>query len=225
MGKQVKARVPATAYLQLVKYGPEMKGTTDAQGYSAFDSKLPKSRCAYSGYFKLSAKGLSAGKYFIALQRALPKEMSGQSIGTAVPVLVTDKGDVLVVEVPGNYPMKVGKLFVAVHNKKEPEKESVHEQPAPQKPAAPESPETGDAQGTPGPEGIILRNGLWGRGLRVEPLPPPPRPLPQSLELGRKLWPGRGKLPALTINSKGWEGGVGGGQGATAPWPSPQNLS
>ncbi len=151
--KLVKARVPAAAYLQLVKYGPEMKGTTDAEGYSAFDSKLPKIKVRDSGYFKLSAKGLSAGKYFIALQRALPKEMSGESIGTAVPVLVTDKGNVLVVEVPGNYPMKVGKLFVAVHNKKEPEKkESVHEQPAPQKPAAPESPKPETPQEPPAKE-------------------------------------------------------------------------
>ena len=33
---------------------------------------------------------------------------------------------------------------------------------------------------------------MWGRGLRVEPLPPPPHPLPQSLELDLirlKLWP------------------------------------
>ena len=114
--KQVKARVPATAYLQLVKYGPEMKGTTNEEGYSAFDSKLPKIKVRENGYFKLSAKELAAGKYFIVLQRALPKEMSGESIGTAIPVLVTEKGNVLVVEVPGDYPMKVGKLFVAVQN-------------------------------------------------------------------------------------------------------------
>ena len=153
--KEVKARVPATAYLQLVKYGTEMKGTTNEEGYSAFDSKLPKIKVRDNGYFKLSAKELSAGKYFIALQRALPKEMSGESIGTAIPVLVTEKGTVLVVEVPGNYPMNVGKLFVAVKTKKEPaKKESVHEQPAPPEPAATESPKPETPKRTPGPEGI-----------------------------------------------------------------------
>ena len=99
-----------------------MKGTTNEAGYSAFDSKLPKIKVHDNGFFKLSAKELSAGKYFIALQRALPREMSGESIGTTIPVLVTEKGNVLVVEVPGNYPMKVGKLFVAVTRKKNPPK-------------------------------------------------------------------------------------------------------
>ncbi len=151
--KQVKTRVPAAAYLQLVKYGPEMKGTTDEEGYSAFDSKLPKIKVRDNGYFKLSAKELSAGKYFIALQRALPKEMSGESMGTAIPVLVTEKGNVLVVEMPGNYPMKVGKLFVAVNTKKEPaKKESVHEQPAPKEPAAAESPKPETPQEPPAKE-------------------------------------------------------------------------
>ena len=101
----------------------------------------------------VDAKELTAGKYFITLQRALPKEMSGESIGTAIPVLVTEKGTVLVVEVPGNYPINVGKLFVAVKTKKEPaQKESVHEQPAPPEPAAPESPDAETPKEAPAKE-------------------------------------------------------------------------
>jgi hypothetical protein len=34
----------------------------------------------------------------------------------------------------------------------------------------------------------------------------------------------RGKAPSSTKLLKGWEGGVGGGQGATAPWPSPHII-
>ena len=49
--KEVKARVPATAYLQMVKYGTELKGTTNEEGYSAFDSRLPKIKVRDNGYF------------------------------------------------------------------------------------------------------------------------------------------------------------------------------
>ena len=112
--KAVKARVPAKAYLQLVKYGENMKGTTDEEGYSAFDSKLPKIKVKENGSFKLTVKEIPPGKYFIALQRALPKEMAGESMASAIPILITEKEQALVIGVPGNFPMNVGKVFVAV---------------------------------------------------------------------------------------------------------------
>ena len=59
------------------------------------------------------------------------------------------------------------------------------------------------------------------RGLRASgPLPPPPHPLPQFL-LGGNLAGESGRKSRLPGPLKGWEGGVGGGQGAAAPWPSP----
>lgn len=115
----VKTRVPETAYLQLVKYGKDMKGSEDEQGFFALDSKLPKVQVRANGSFKITVKSLSDGDYIFALQRAVPKEMSGGSIGTAVPILVNDKGQPLGIQVPGNYPMNVGKVFVAVYTKKE----------------------------------------------------------------------------------------------------------
>ena len=142
--KAVKARVPAKAYLQLVKYGENMKGTSDEEGFSAFDSKLPKIKVRDNGSFKLTAGEIPPGKYFIALQRALPKEMSGENLASAIPILITEKEQALIIEVPGNFPMNVGKVFVAVRAKKEPpnkegapneapKKESPEETPAPQK--------------------------------------------------------------------------------------------
>jgi hypothetical protein len=153
--KAVKARVPAKAYLQLVKYSDNMKGTTDAEGYSAFDSKLPKITVKDNGSFKLKVKEIPPGKYFVALQRALPKEMAGDSMASAIPILITEKEQALVIGVPGDFPMNLGKLFVAVRAKKEPPKtgtpkaeepkteEPKKEAPAgeePQKEAAPEPP-------------------------------------------------------------------------------------
>jgi hypothetical protein len=117
--KEVKAMVPETAYLQLVKYGKEMKGTEDAQGFSAFDSKLPKIKVRADGSFKVTIRELPDGDYIFALQRAVPKEISGGSIATAIPILVNDKGDPLGIHVPGAFPMNVGKVFVAVRTKKE----------------------------------------------------------------------------------------------------------
>ncbi len=139
--KAVKARVPAKAYLQLVKYGDQMKGNTDEEGYSAFDSKLPKIKVNDNGAFKLKAKEIPPGKYFIALQRALPKEMAGETIASAIPILITEKEQALVIQVPGDFPMNVGKVFVAVRAKKEPPKkeepkaeESQKEAPKPESP-------------------------------------------------------------------------------------------
>ncbi len=141
--KEVKAKVPDTAYFQLVKYRAKMKGTTDEQGFSAFDSKLPKIKVGDDGSFKLTIKELPEGKYFIALQRAIPKEVYGEDTEAAVPILVTEKG-ALVIQVPGEFPVNVGKVFVAVRSKKQPpasEKEK-KEAPAPEKTEKkPEAPE------------------------------------------------------------------------------------
>jgi len=117
--KEVKAKVPETAYLQLVKYNKNMKGNTDAQGFSAFDSKLPKIKVRADGSFKVTIKELPDGDYFFALQRAVPKEMAGDNIGTAIPILITEKGDALVIHVPGDFPVNVGKVVVAVRTKEE----------------------------------------------------------------------------------------------------------
>ena len=134
--KEIKAKIPETAYFQLVKYRSKMKGTTDQAGFSAFDSKLPKIKVRDDGSFKLSIKALSEGKYFIALQRAIPKEIYGEDTEAAVPILVTGK-EALVIEVPGEFPVNVGKVFVAVRTKKEKEPpasdKGQKEAPAPEK--------------------------------------------------------------------------------------------
>jgi hypothetical protein len=132
--KEVKARVPADAYLQLVKYDDKMKGTTDEEGFSAFDSKFSKIKVRDNGSFKLTVKELPPGKYFIALQRALPKEMAGESLVSAVPILVTDKGQALVLEVPGDFPVNVGKVFVAVRSEKKPAAKEAPKKESPEKP-------------------------------------------------------------------------------------------
>jgi hypothetical protein len=116
--KQVKDKVPQSSYFQLIKYHKEMKGTTDGEGFSAIESKLPKIKVKPDGSFKLVVKELSDGNYFIALQKALPKEMAGESIATAIPILITEKEEPLVIRVPDDYPLNVGKVFVAVRGKK-----------------------------------------------------------------------------------------------------------
>jgi hypothetical protein len=116
--KEVKAKIPETAYFQLVKYREKMKGTTNQEGFSAFDSKLPKIKVRDDGSFKLSIKELPEGKYFVALQRAVPREVYGENAEAAVPILITEKG-ALVIQVPGSFPVNVGKVFVAVRSKKE----------------------------------------------------------------------------------------------------------
>jgi hypothetical protein len=143
--KEVKAKIPETAYFQLVKYGGKMKGTTDQEGYAAFDSKLPKIKVADDGSFKMSIKELPEGKYFIALQRAVPKEIYGEDNEAAVPILVTEK-EALVIQAPGDFPVNVGKVFVAVRSqkKKEPPASEKGKKEAPaaekdeKKPKAPE---------------------------------------------------------------------------------------
>jgi hypothetical protein len=141
--KEVKAKIPETAYLQLVKYREKMKGNTDQEGFAAFDSKLPKIKVRDDGSFKLSITELPEGRYFIALQRAIPKEIYGENTDAAVPLLITEKG-ALVIQVPGDFPVNVGKVFVAVRTKKEAPASEKGKQEAPasektkQKPPAPE---------------------------------------------------------------------------------------
>lgn len=128
---KVKEKMPDSAYFQLVKFHKELKGTTDSEGYSAFESKLPKIKVKADGSFKLVAKTLSDGNYFIALQRALPKEVTGDSIATAIPILITEKEEPFIIQVPGEYPLNAGKVFLAVRVPKE--KKDAPATPAPEK--------------------------------------------------------------------------------------------
>ena len=111
--KEVKARVPASAYLQLVKVEDKMKGSTDAQGLSAFDSKLPKVTVRADGSFRLDLKNLPKGKYLIALQRALPSK----AIKSGTPLLITGESNPLVIEIPGEFPLDGGNVNVGVLKK------------------------------------------------------------------------------------------------------------
>jgi hypothetical protein len=120
----------------------------DEEGYSAFDSKLPKITVRDNGSFKLKVKEIPSGKYFVALQRALPKEMAGDSMATAIPILITEKQQALIIEVPGSFPMNVGKLFVAVRAKKEPPKTEAPQAEEPKK----EAPPTEEPKKEPSPE-------------------------------------------------------------------------
>jgi hypothetical protein len=133
--KDVKERVPASAYFQLVKYTDKMKGTSDEEGYAAFDSKLPKIKVRDDGSFKLSVKELPQGNYFIALQRAIPKEVYGEAVASAIPLLITEKQEALVIQVPGKFPANVGKVLVAVRGHKKPEaSEKTKKEPSPPTP-------------------------------------------------------------------------------------------
>ncbi len=109
-----KARLPASAFFQLVKIEENLKGNTDAQGFSAFDSKFPKIKVRADGSFRVDLKDVPAGKYFIALQRAIPREVSGDSMATAIPILITGKKEPLIIEVPGTFPLDVGLVDVAI---------------------------------------------------------------------------------------------------------------
>ena len=150
--KAVKARVPAKAYLQLVKYSENMKGTSDEEGYSAFDSKLPKIKVKDNGSFKLTVKEIPPGKYFIALQRALPKEMGGEDMATAIPILITEKEQALAIGVPGNFPMNVGKVFVAVRAPKKPPKTEAPQAEESKEEPKKEAPPSEEPKKEPAPE-------------------------------------------------------------------------
>jgi hypothetical protein len=112
--REVKARVPASAYLQLVKIEDNLKGTSDEQGLSAFDSEFPRLSVLADGSFRVDVKDLPTGKFFIALQRALPREVGGSAILSGTPILLTKEGNPLIIEVPGTFPQDVGEVMVAV---------------------------------------------------------------------------------------------------------------
>ncbi len=114
--REVKARVPASAYLQLVKIEDNLKGTSDEQGLSAFDSEFPRLSVLADGSFRVDVKDLPTGKFFIALQRALPREVGGTAISSGTPILLTKEGSPLIIEVPGTFPQDVGEVMVAVRS-------------------------------------------------------------------------------------------------------------
>jgi hypothetical protein len=112
--KEVKARVPDSAFFQLVKIEDNLKGTSDEQGLSAFDSEFPKLTVLPDDSFRVDVKGLPEGKFFIALQRAMPKDMEGAAITSGTPILLNKEGKPVIIEVPGNFPQDVGRVVVAV---------------------------------------------------------------------------------------------------------------
>jgi hypothetical protein len=111
---EIKAKLPPSVYFQVVKLEEKLQGTTDSQGFSAFNSEFPKIEVRADGSFRVDLKDAPPGKYFIALQRAVPKEMAGESMATAIPILITKEGNPLLIEVPGDFPLDVGKVDVAV---------------------------------------------------------------------------------------------------------------
>ncbi len=112
--KEVKSRVPDTAFLQLVKIEDNLKGTSDEEGLAAFDSEFPKLKVSAEGSFQVDVKGLPEGKFFIALQRAMPKDMAGAAIASGTPILLNQEGKLVTIEVPGTFPQDVGRVVVAV---------------------------------------------------------------------------------------------------------------
>lgn len=117
--KEVLARVPPSAYLQLVKLEKEMRGTTDAQGLSAFVSDLPKIPARPDGSFRVTLKDLAPGEYIVALQRAAPRKVPGSTLVTGTPILVKEGGQPLIIKVPETSPLNVGKVVVAVKAEQE----------------------------------------------------------------------------------------------------------
>lgn len=117
--KEVLARVPPSAYLQLVKLEKEMRGTTDAQGLAAFESDLPKIPARPDGSFRVTLKDLAPGEYIIALQRAAPRKVPGSTLVSGTPLLVKEDGQPLIIKVPETSPLNVGKVVVAVKAEKD----------------------------------------------------------------------------------------------------------
>ena len=111
---EVQVRVPPSAYFQVIKLEGKLKGTTDSQGFAAFDSEFPKIKVRANGSFRVDLKDVPAGKYFIALQRAVPREKYGENKASAIPLLITKDGSPLLIEVPGSFPLDVGRVDVAV---------------------------------------------------------------------------------------------------------------
>jgi len=117
---ELKVKIPPSAYFQVVKLESNLQGNTDSQGFSAFNSDFPKIEVRADGSFRVDLKDVSEGKYFIALQRAVPREMSGESMATAIPILITKEGKPLLIDVPGTFPLDVGRVDVAVRSSEAP---------------------------------------------------------------------------------------------------------
>ncbi|MEJ2070042.1 MAG: hypothetical protein P8X65_00490 [Syntrophobacterales bacterium] len=117
---ELKVKIPPSAYFQVVKLEDNLRGNTDSQGFAAFISEFPKIKVRADGSFRVDLKDVPSGKYFIALQRAVPREMYGEDKGSAIPILVTKKGSPLLIEVPGSFPLDVGRVDVAVRPSKAP---------------------------------------------------------------------------------------------------------
>jgi len=118
--QELQTKIPVSAYFQIVKLEEKMQGNTDAQGFSAFKSEFPKIQVLADGSFRVDLRDAPAGKYFIALQRAVPQEMAGENKAAAVPILVTAEGQPLVIDVPGKFPLDVGRVDVAVRAREKP---------------------------------------------------------------------------------------------------------
>lgn len=117
---ELKAKIPPSAYFQVVKLEDKLQGTTDPQGFSAFNSEFPKIQVRADGSFRVDLKDVPAGQYFIALQRAVPQEMYGENKASAIPILITKEGKPLVIKVPGTFPLDVGRVDVAVRSSEAP---------------------------------------------------------------------------------------------------------
>lgn len=117
---ELKVKIPPSAYFQVVKLEEKLQGTTDAQGFSAFNSEFPKIQVRADGSFRIDLQDVPPGKYFIALQRAVPQEISGGDKATAIPIVITREGNPLLIEVPGDFPLNVGRVDVAVRPSEKP---------------------------------------------------------------------------------------------------------
>lgn len=117
---ELRVKVPASAYFQVVELEEKLQGTTDAQGLSAFKSEFPKIQVRADGSFQFDLKDVSPGKYFIALQRAVPQEISGGDKATSIPIVINKEGKPLLIEVPGDFPLDVGRVDVAVRPSEKP---------------------------------------------------------------------------------------------------------
>lgn len=100
---QVKGKVSAQAYFQLVKVQEKMAGTTNSEGLAALESKLPEVPVDRWGKFKAHLAELPPGEYIIALQRGL----------ASAPILVKD-GKPVIIKVPGKFPLDVGKVKLEI---------------------------------------------------------------------------------------------------------------
>jgi hypothetical protein len=96
---QVKDRVAAKAYFQLVKKEEKLAANTDQEGLGAIKSELPRVAVRSSGGFQISVAGLPPGAYFIALQRGF----------ASAPIVVKD-GKPVMIKVPGQFPLNVGSV-------------------------------------------------------------------------------------------------------------------